>query len=102
MILVLLLYGVVCEKVLFIRFQKTSAITFMLASMSLSTVVKNIALKVFGALPRGLSIHYTDASFTVSGMRISSTYKDVIVYIAGLVVLGFFPYGIFRRVKSKY
>ncbi len=222
-LVVLLLYGVVCEKVLFIRFQKTSAITFMLASMSLSTVVKNIALKVFGALPRGLSIHYTDASFTVSGMRIScdslvifaialfvlailqlffnktkfglairmaqedpetastlgvnvlttraatfaisaglgcvagmligpiysisteigaqislkafisavvgglgnfpgaivggilvglteslsttyisSSYKDVIVYIAGLVVLGFFPYGIFRRVKSKY
>ena len=197
---ILLLYGVVCEKVLFIRFRKTSAITFMLASMSLSTVVKNIALKVFGALPRGLSIHYTDASFTVSGMRIScdnlvifaiaqedpetastlgvnvlttraatfaisaglgcvagmligpiysisteigaqislkafisavvgglgnfpgaivggilvglteslsttyisSSYKDVIVYIAGLVVLGFFPYGIFRRVKSKY
>lgn len=222
-LIVLLLYGIICEKVLFIRFRKTSAITFMLASMSLSTVVKNVALKIFGALPRGLSIHYTDAAFTVSGMRIScdnlvifaialfvlailqlffnktkfglairmaqedpetaatlgvnvlstraatfaisaglgcvagmligpiysisteigaqislkafisavvgglgnfpgaivggilvglteslsttyisSSYKDVIVYIAGLVVLGFFPYGIFRRVKAKY
>lgn len=33
---------------------------------------------------------------------ISSGYKDIIVYTAGIVVLGFFPYGIFRRVKTKH
>ena len=64
-------YGVLTEKGLFIRFRRTSAITFMLVSMSLSTVVKNTTLLVYGALPRGLSVSFTNAFITIGGMRIS-------------------------------
>lgn len=216
-------YGVLTEKLLFVRFRKTSPITFMLVAMSLSTVVKNATLLLFGSLPHGLNINYTNAYFTVGGMKISlnnfvimgiallilaalqlfftktkfglsirmaqddsdtasamgvnvlstraatfgisaglgcvagmlmgplfsistelgtqislksfisavigglgnfagsifgglivgvaeslgatyisSGYKDVIVYVAGIIVLGFFPYGIFRRVSTKH
>ena len=52
-----------------------------------------------GAIVGGILVGLTES---LSTTYISSSYKDVIVYIAGLVVLGFFPYGIFRRVKSKY
>lgn len=218
-----MLYGILTEKVLFIRFSKTSAVTFMLVSMSLSTVVKNIALILFGAYPHSLEFRFTDAYFTVAGAQIpvnnfiyfgitlvilaalqlffiktkfglairmaqespetasamgvnvkmtraatfgisaclggisgmlmgpiytistelgsqvslkafiaavigglgnfagsifggilvgvteclgatyiSSGYKDIIVYTAGIIVLGFFPYGIFRRVRTKH
>lgn len=216
-------YGVMTEKVLFVRFRRTSPITFMLVAMSLSTVVKNLTLLLFGPIPYGLNISYTDAYFTigenkislnnfvilgialvillimqlfftktkfglsirmaqddpdtaslmgvnvlstraatfgisaglgcVAGMLmaplynvstelgtqvslksfiaavigglgnfvgsvcggllvgvveslgatyVSSSYKDIIVYVAGIVVLGFFPYGIFRRVTTKH
>lgn len=218
-----MLYGVLTEKLIFIRFSKTSPITFMLVSMSLSTVVKNAALLLFGAYPHSLDFKFTNASFTIAGSQISlnnfiyfgitlailavlqlffvktkfglairmaqespetaavmgvnvkmtraatfaisaglgcvsgmligpmytistelgaqvslkafiaavigglgnfvgsvlggvlvgvteslaatyisSGYKDVIVYTAGIIVLGFFPYGIFRRVKTKH
>lgn len=221
--LITMVYGILTEKILFIRFSKTSAITFMLVSMSLSTVIKNIALMLFGAYPHSLEFKFTDAYFTVAGTQISwnnfiyfgitlailgalqlffvktkfglairmaqesaetasamgvnvkmtraatfaisaglgavsgmligpiytistelgsqislkafiaavigglgnfmgsvlggvlvgiteclgatyisSGYKDIIVYTAGIIVLGFFPYGIFRRVKTKY
>lgn len=216
-------YGVLTEKVLFIRFAKTSPVTFMLVSMSLSTVVKNVALILFGAYPHSLEFKFTDAYLSVAGTQIpvnnfiyfgitliilaalqlffvktkfglairmaqespetasamgvnvkmtraatfgisaclggvsgmlmgpiytistelgsqvslkafiaavigglgnfagsifggvlvgvteclgatyiSSGYKDIIVYTAGIIVLGFFPYGIFRRVKTKH
>lgn len=222
-LLVTMCYGVLTEKLIFIRFSKTSGVTFMLVSMSLSTVVKNAALLLFGPYPRGLDFKFTDSYFTVAGSNISlnnfiyfgitlaflgvlqvffnktkfglalrmaqespetaaamgvnvkmtraatfaisaglgcvsgmligplftistelgsqvslkafiaavigglgnfagsvlggvlvgvtenlaaiyisSGYKDVIVYTAGIIVLGFFPYGIFRRIKTKH
>ncbi len=222
-LLIIMFYGVMTEKILFIRFRRTSTVTFMLVSMSLSTVVKNLALMIYGARPKGLSITYTNAYFTVGGINIplnnfvifgiavgiliiiqvffsktkfglairlaqedadtaslmgvnvlntraatfaisaglgciagmligpiftistelgtqislkafiaavvgglgqfpgaiaggllvgliesygatyvSSSFKDVIVYVMGIVVLGFFPYGLFRRVKTKH
>ena len=39
---------------------------------------------------------------TLSSTYIASEYKDLIVYVAGIIVLAFFPYGIFRRVKTKH
>lgn len=216
-------YGMMTEKLLFVHFRNTSAVTFMLVSMSLSTVVKNLTLMIYGARARGLSISYLDAYFTIGGINIqmdnfiifgiamlillflqvfftktkfglairlaqedpktagvmgvnvlttraatfaisaalgciagmligpiftistelgsqislkafiaavvgglgqfpgaiaggllvgliesygatyvSSSFKDVIVYIMGIIVLGFFPYGLFRRVKTKH
>ena len=78
-------YGVLTEKLLFIRFRRTSPITFMLVSMSLSTVVKNIALIVYGAQNRGLSISFTKAFFRVGGMRVSMN-NFVILGIALLML----------------
>ena len=222
-ILFMLFYGFVLEKVLFKRFRNASALTFMLVSISLSTVVSNVCLLVFGPQPRaltnvfpsyrlnlggvqipfnnvcifviavvflvalqlffsktkfGLSLrlasedpstaslmgikvfHTRAATFaitaalggiagmlvsplysvtielgsslalktfisavvgglgnfvgavvggilvglteTLSATYIASAYKDMIVYVAGIVVLAFFPYGIFRRVKTKH
>ena len=222
-ILFMLFYGFVLEKVLFKRFRKASALTFMLVSISLSTVVTNLCLLIFGPQPRaltnvfpstkvsigsvsipfnnicifviavlflvllqifffktkfGLSLRLASedpstaslmgikvlntraATFaitaalggiagmlvsplysvtielgsslalktfisavvgglgnfigavvggvlvglteTLSATYISSAYKDMIVYVAGIIVLAFFPYGIFRRVKTKH
>ncbi len=79
-------YGVFTEKILFVRFRRTSPITFMLVAMSLSTVVKNVTLLLFGPLPHGLSMNYTDAYFMVGGMKISLN-NFVILGIALLILL---------------
>lgn len=84
-------YGVLTEKLLFIHFRKTSPITFMLVAMSLSTVVKNIVLLTYGPLPHGLSINYTDAYFTVGGMKISlNNFVIMAIALLMLVVLQLF------------
>ena len=79
-------YGILTEKGLFIRFRRTSAITFMLVSMSLSTVVKNTTLLIYGPLPRGLSVSFTNAFITIGGMRISLN-NFVILGIAILILV---------------
>ena len=38
---------------------------------------------------------------TISATYVSSSYKDLIVYVIGIIVLAIFPYGIFRRVANK-
>lgn len=50
-ILTLAIYGVLVEKILYLRFRRASGITFMLVTMSWSTIVKNVALIYFGPLP---------------------------------------------------
>ena len=86
-----MLYGILTEKILFIRFRKTSPITFMLVSMSLSTVVKNVALLLFGAFPHGLDFKFTDASFEIAGTRISlNNFVIFVIIILILVILQLF------------
>ncbi len=80
-----MLYGVTTEKVLFIHFRKTSPITFMLVAMSLSTVVKNVTLTLFGPIPHGLSVNYTTASFSIDGMNIS--FNNFVILAIALVIL---------------
>jgi len=79
-------YGMVLEKLLFVRFRKTSPITFMLVAISLSTVVKNAATLILGPLPHGMIMNFTDAYFTVDGMKVSLN-NFVILGIA-LLILG--------------
>ena len=55
----------------------------------------NFAGSIFGGLIVGVAE-------SLGATYISSGYKDVIVYVAGIIVLGFFPYGIFRRVATKH
>ena len=52
-----------------------------------------------GAVLGGVLVGLTE---TLASAYISSAYKDMIVYVAGIVILAFFPYGIFRRVKTKH
>ena len=52
-----------------------------------------------GAVVGGILVGLTE---TLAATYIASAYKDMIVYVAGIVVLAFFPYGIFRRVKTKH
>lgn len=52
-----------------------------------------------GAIAGGILVGFIE---TFSAVYISSAYKDLIVYVAGIIVLVFFPYGLFRRVKSKF
>lgn len=84
-LVVVMLYGVLTEKVVFIRFRRTSPITFMLVSMSLSTVVKNVALILYGAQNRGLDISFTEAYFTVGGMRVSM--NNFVIFCIALFIL---------------
>ena len=202
-IVFMLFYGFVLEKLIFKRFRKASALTFMLVSISLSTVVSNICQLIFGPQPRALTNVFPNIKLSIAGVsipfnnvcifviavlflvilqlffsktkfglslrlasedpataslmgikvlntraatfaielgsslalktfiaavvgglgnfvgavaggvlvgvteslastHISSAYKDLIVYVAGIVILAFFPYGIFRRVKTKH
>lgn len=39
---------------------------------------------------------------SLSASFISSAYKDLIVYVVGIIVLTFFPYGLFRNLKKKF
>lgn len=52
-----------------------------------------------GAVAGGVLVGLVE---TLSSTYIASEYKDLIVYVAGIIVLAFFPYGIFRRVKTKH
>jgi len=52
-----------------------------------------------GAIAGGLLVGIIES---LSSTYISSAYKDLIVYVAGIVVLAIFPYGIFRRVTTKH
>jgi len=82
---IVMVYGVLTEKLLFIHFRRASPITFMLVSMSLSTVVKNVALILYGAQNRGLSVSFTDAFFRVGGIRVSM--NNFVIFGIALVML---------------
>ena len=78
-------YGILTEKCLFFRLRKTSAITFMLFSMSLSTVVKNVVTLLYGAETTSLDVKLTSSQFYVDGIAVS--FNNIIVFLIALIIL---------------
>lgn len=89
MVMVLmLLYGYGIEKVLFKRFRQASPLTFMLVSISLSTVLVNICQLIFGAQPKGLSNCFPDWNLQIAGVNIPMNKICIfLIAVAGLVIL---------------
>lgn len=78
-------YGFVLEKLLFKRFRQASALTFMLVSISLSTVVVNICQLVFGAEPKGLSNCFPDWKLSIAGVNIPMS--KVTIFLIAVIML---------------
>ncbi len=78
-------YGIIIEKLFFFRLRHATAITFMLFSMSLSTVVKNLATIIYGPDITGLDVKLTTAKFTVNNISIS--FNNLIIFAIALVFL---------------
>jgi len=85
-IILMLLYGLLLEKLIFKQFRKGSPLVFMLASISLSTIVTNICLVVFGPQPRGLTNVFPDVKLSVAG--ISIPFNDISIFGIAIVFLG--------------
>ncbi len=85
-LVVMLFYGFAIEKVLFKRFRQASPLTFMLVSISLSTVLVNICQLIFGAQPRGLSNCFPNWSLSLLGVSIPMN-KICIFLIAVLMLV---------------
>lgn len=84
-ILFMLFYGFVLEKLIFKRFRKASSLTFMLVSISLSTVVTNVCLLVFGPQPRVLTNVFPDIKFTIGGVSIP--FNNVCIFVISVIFL---------------
>lgn len=84
-ILFMLFYGFVLEKLIFKRFRKASSLTFMLVSISLSTVVTNVCLLVFGPQPRALINVFPDIKFTIGGVSIP--FNNVCIFVISVIFL---------------
>ncbi len=84
-ILFMLFYGFVLEKVLFKRFRNASALTFMLVSISLSTVVSNVCLLVFGPQPRALTNVFPSIRLNLGG--VSVPFNNVCIFVIAVVFL---------------
>ncbi len=87
-LVVMLLYGFLIEKVLFKRFRHASPLTFMLVSISLSTVLVNLFQIVFGTDPKGLANCFPDWNFRFAGVVVPMN-KVCIFFIALLILLVF-------------
>lgn len=53
-VLTMMVYGVLVERIVFRHFATAAKLTFMLVSISLSTLLRNIALLIWGPQPRAL------------------------------------------------
>lgn len=69
-ILIMMVYGYCLERGIFRHFQKASKITFMLVSISVSGLLKNSALLVWGPNPRALPEIFGTASINAGGVAI--------------------------------
>jgi len=67
-IVLMLLYGMCIERVLFRHFQRESKITFMLVSISLSGILKNAALLIWGPEPRALPAIWGTGAIILNGV----------------------------------
>jgi branched-chain amino acid transport system permease protein len=105
-IAIMLFYGVFLEKAIFKRFRKSSPITFMLVSISLSSVVKNIGLLVCGPEPRSLPAILGTKKVEMFGATIAfSNFYILLIALFSLVVLELFftktKFGLSIRLASE-
>jgi branched-chain amino acid transport system permease protein len=105
-ILCMLFYGFILEKCIFKQFRAASPLTFMLVSISLSTVVSNICLLVFGPQPRALTNVFPSVRLSVGGLTIPFNNVCIfIIAILSLVVLQLFfsktKFGLSLRLASE-
>ena len=105
-IVFMLFYGFVLEKLIFKRFRKASALTFMLVSISLSTVVSNICQLIFGPQPRALTNVFPNIKLSIAGVSI--TFNNVCIFVIAvlfLVILQLFfsktKFGLSLRLASE-
>lgn len=105
-IVFMLFYGFVLEKLIFKRFRKASALTFMLVSISLSTVVSNICQLVFGPQPRALTNVFPNIKLSIAGVSIP--FNNVCIFVIAvlfLVILQLFfsktKFGLSLRLASE-
>lgn len=97
LVVIMMLYGLAVEKGLFWHFRNASKITFMLVSISLSGILRNGALLVWGPHPRALPPIFGDASFNISGVVFPL--RDV--YIFGIALLFMITLQVFFQ-KTKF
>jgi branched-chain amino acid transport system permease protein len=93
---IMLLYGFGIEKLLFKRFRKASSLTFMLVSISLSTVLVNICQLIFGAQPRGLSNCFPNWSLNFLGILIPM--NKICIFLIAVIML-FILQAVFMNTK---
>ena len=105
-IVFMLFYGFVLEKLIFKRFRKASALTFMLVSISLSTVVSNICQLIFGPQPRALTNVFPNIKLSIAGVSIP--FHNVCIFVIAvlfLVILQLFfsktKFGLSLRLASE-
>ena len=105
-IVFMLFYGFVLEKLIFKRFRKASALTFMLVSISLSTVVSNICQLIFGPQPRALTNVFPNIKLSIAGGSIP--FNNVCIFVIAvlfLVILQLFfsktKFGLSLRLASE-
>ncbi len=105
-VVLMLLYGLLIEKALFKRFRKASVITFMLVSISLSSVVKNVALLICGPEPVSLPLILGSQKIELYGATIPlSNFWILLIAVFSLVVLQLFftrtKFGLSIRLASE-
>ena len=81
-----LIYGFLTEKIIFGRFKRAHPITFMLVSISLSTVVRNVSLLIFGPFHYSVPSPFPAHTFIIAGTTIPMS--NVYIFAIALVVLG--------------
>ena len=88
-IMLMLLYGILIEKCIFKQFRKSSGLTFMLVSISLSSIVKNIGLLLCGPEPRAVPsfLGSQNISFSNTSIPLSNFY---------ILLIALFSLGVFQ------
>ncbi len=82
---IMLLYGIVLEKLLFKRFANTTSLVFMLVSISLSTVITNTCLLVFGPKPRALTNVFPAIKLSVGGVNLP--FNSLCIFLIAVIAL---------------
>ena len=80
-----LIYGFLAEKIVFGRFKRAHPITFMLVSISLSTVVRNVSLLIFGPMHFTLPNPFPPHRFIIGDTSVPMS--NVYIFLIALVVL---------------
>lgn len=84
-ILIMMTYGAFIEKILFKHFRNKSKISFMLISISLSGILRNSALLIWGPHPRALPPIFGSSSFNIGDVVIPA--RNLIIFAIALLFL---------------